>query len=154
MWLLFNFFAALARIKFHVAQCLLWGETYFPEQLLKFKFLNMNKTSFSIIDVFLYKTFLLHCSVSTYTTINHFGKIHAKTHGFSFFFLQKKLWSVISIWQTEAGEKCAFSRCMKCLWKKIYFKNISCTETETKRLPKLMGLIRFKPAKGKRMLTD
>lgn len=89
MWLLFNFFAALARIKFHVAQCLLWGETYFPEQLLKFKFLNMNKTSFSIINEFLYKTFLLHCSVSTYTTINHFGKIHAKTHGFSIFFCKK-----------------------------------------------------------------
>lgn len=154
MWLLFNFFAALARIKFHVAHRLLWGETYFPEQLLKFKFLNMNKTSFSIIDEFLYKTFLLHCSVSTYTTINHFGKIHAKTHGFSFFFC-KKNYEVLSIFDKQKQVKSVLSvAAWNVFEKKIYFKNISCTETETKRLPKLVGLIRFKPAKGKRMLTD
>lgn len=153
MWLLFNFFAALARIKFHVAQCLLWGETYFPEQLLKFKFLNMNKTSFSIIDEFLYKTFLLHCSVSTYTTINHFGKIHAKTHGFSFFFCKKIMKCYLYLTNRSRWKVC-FQSLHEMSLKKIYFKNISCTETETKRLPKLVGLIRFKPAKGKRMLTD
>ena len=67
----------------------------------------MNKTSFSIINEFLYKTFLLHCSVSTYTTINHFGKIHAKTHGFSFF-LQKN-YEVLSIFDKQKQVKSVLS---------------------------------------------
>lgn len=123
MWLLFNIFAALARIKFHVAQCLLWGETYFPEQLLKFKFLNMNKTSFSITNEFLYKTFLLHCSVSTYTTINHFGKIHAKTHGFCFFFLQKN-YEVLSIFDKQKQVKSVLSVAAWNVFEKKYILKI------------------------------